>query len=50
LLQEINAGGTVVVMATHDLELVRDTGYRVIEFKHGELVYDSGVDQGGAAP
>jgi cell division transport system ATP-binding protein len=49
LLQEINAGGTVVVMATHDLELVRDTGYRVIEFKNGELVYDSGVDQGGAA-
>jgi len=46
LLQEINAGGTVVVMATHDMELVRDTGYRVIELKGGSLVYDSGVDDG----
>jgi cell division transport system ATP-binding protein len=31
LLKEINGGGTVVVMATHNLSLVRETGYRVIE-------------------
>ncbi|MGE0555598.1 MAG: cell division ATP-binding protein FtsE [Gemmatimonadales bacterium] len=49
LLQEINAGGTVVVMATHDMELVRDTGYRVIELKGGSVVYDSGVDDGRAS-
>jgi cell division transport system ATP-binding protein len=48
LLREINAGGTVVVMATHNMELVRDTGYRVIELKGGRLVYDSGVDENGA--
>jgi cell division transport system ATP-binding protein len=42
LLKEINAGGTVVVMATHNLALVRDTSYRVIELKGGAVVYDSG--------
>jgi cell division transport system ATP-binding protein len=41
LLKEINAGGTVVVMATHNLALVRDTSYRVIELKGGAVVYDS---------
>ena len=41
LLKEINAGGTVVVMATHNLALVRDTNYRVIELKGGAVVYDS---------
>ena len=41
LLQQINGGGTVVVMATHNLNLVRDTGYRVLELKGGQIVYDS---------
>ena len=41
LLRDINAGGTVVVMATHNLSLVRDTGYRVIELKAGRIVFDS---------
>jgi cell division transport system ATP-binding protein len=51
LLKEINGGGTVVVMATHNLALVRDTGYRVIELKGGEVVYDSAdeVPAGGVA-
>ncbi len=44
LLQQINAGGTVVVMATHNLAVVRDTGYRVIELKGGQIVYDSGQE------
>lgn len=48
LLREINAGGTVVVMATHDMELVRDAGYRTIELRSARLVYDSGVDENGA--
>jgi cell division transport system ATP-binding protein len=43
LLREINAGGTVVVMATHNMELVRDTGYRVIELRSGKIVFDSGA-------
>jgi cell division transport system ATP-binding protein len=41
LLREINASGTAVVMATHDLELVRSTDFRCIELNHGELVFDS---------
>ena len=41
LLREINASGTAVLMATHDLELVRRTDYRCIELNHGELVFDS---------
>jgi cell division transport system ATP-binding protein len=41
LLREINASGTAVLMATHDLELVRSTDYRCIELNHGEIVFDS---------
>src|SRR2546422_5742519 len=45
LLRDINASGTAVVMATHDLDLVRQAPYRVIELQEGALVYDSGVDE-----
>lgn len=48
LLRDINAGGTVVVMATHDLDLVRQTSYRIIEMRDGSLVYDSAVDEAAA--
>ena len=41
LLREINASGTAVLMATHNLELVRSSDYRNIEMKHGEIVFDS---------
>jgi cell division transport system ATP-binding protein len=41
LLRDINAGGTAVVMATHDLNLVRQTTNRTIELRRGEVVYDS---------
>jgi len=41
LLREINASGTAVIMATHDLELVRRSEYRTIELNHGEIVFDS---------
>ena len=45
LLRDINASGTAVVMATHDLDLVRQAPYRVIELQEGALVYDSSVDE-----
>jgi cell division transport system ATP-binding protein len=45
LLREINAGGTVVVMATHDLDLVRQAPYRTIELRDGAVVYDSAEDE-----
>jgi cell division transport system ATP-binding protein len=49
LLREINAGGTVVVMATHDLDLVRQTSYRKIELREGAIAYASAVDARAAA-
>jgi cell division transport system ATP-binding protein len=42
LFRDINATGTAVLLATHNLELVRrHPGYRVIELDHGSVVYDS---------
>jgi cell division transport system ATP-binding protein len=41
LIRDINATGTAVVFATHDLNLVRQTNYRSIELQDGALVYDS---------
>ena len=41
LFTEINASGMTVMMATHNLDLVRaHPQYRVLELSHGELVYD----------
>jgi cell division transport system ATP-binding protein len=47
LLRDINANGTAVVMATHNLDLVRQAPYRVLELQDGALVYDSAVDEPG---
>jgi len=44
LLRHIHAGGTSVIMATHNLDLVRRHEYRTVELKQGELVYDSAYD------
>ena len=41
LLRDINASGTAVLMATHDLDLVRSSGLRSLELNKGALVYDS---------
>jgi len=46
LIREINAAGTAVVMATHDLDLVKQTTYRTVELREGAIVFDSGVDDG----
>ncbi|MEX0908175.1 MAG: hypothetical protein WDZ58_00310, partial [Gemmatimonadaceae bacterium] len=54
LQRDINSTGTAVLMATHDLDLVRRTDYRVIELNHGRIVYDSAeppqTEAAGAAP
>ena len=42
LLQDINEQGTTVVMATHDLELVKDLKLRRLRIDGGKLVHDSG--------
>ena len=41
LLRDINATGTAVVMATHDLDLVRGTSFRTVELQDGALVHDT---------
>ena len=41
LLQDINEQGTTVVMATHDLELVKDLKLRRLRLDDGKLVHDS---------
>jgi cell division transport system ATP-binding protein len=41
LLRDINASGTAVLMATHNLDLVRRTDYRTILLDHGRIVSDS---------
>jgi len=33
------------VMATHDLDLVRQASYRTIEMREGGVVFDSAVDE-----
>lgn len=40
LLREINALGTAVVMATHDLSLIMRSGHRYLKLERGELIYD----------
>lgn len=49
LIREIGSLGTAVLMATHDLELIRHyPQYRVIELSEGAIVYDS-LDSDDAA-
>ncbi len=54
LFRDINASGTAVLMATHDLDLVRRSGCRTIEVNRGQVVFDSAADGGfrtsGASP
>jgi cell division transport system ATP-binding protein len=41
LLKDISAAGTAVVMATHDLDLVRKSNFRTIELDHGKIARDT---------
>ncbi|MEP6729815.1 MAG: cell division ATP-binding protein FtsE [bacterium] len=41
LLREINGAGTAVMMATHNLELIRRQEFRTIEMNRGAVVFDS---------
>ncbi len=46
LIRSINAAGTAVLFATHNLELVRKSpNVRLVELDHGKIVYDSGASQ-----
>jgi cell division transport system ATP-binding protein len=41
LLRDINTSGTAVIMATHNLDLIRRADYRTIEINRGQIVFDS---------
>jgi cell division transport system ATP-binding protein len=41
LLKDISAAGTAVLMATHDLQMVRSAPFRNIELDHGRIVSDT---------
>jgi cell division transport system ATP-binding protein len=41
LLREINTGGTAVLMATHNLDLIRRQEFRTVEMNRGAVVFDS---------
>lgn len=47
LLMEINRRGTTIIMVTHEHQLVRDFGRRVIMIEHGNIVADN--ENGGGA-
>ena len=40
VLREVNAAGTAILMATHDIDLVRRSGLRTLEIHGGRLVAD----------
>ena len=42
LFRDINASGTTVLVATHDRELIKWVGRRVIQLDHGQLAGESG--------
>ena len=42
LLKDINEQGTTVIMATHDVDLVKGLHARTLELKQGKIVKDSG--------
>ena len=48
LLWDINASGTAVLMATHDLDLVKSVDAHLVELQHGAVAYDSAEEPGGA--
>jgi ABC-type ATPase involved in cell division len=50
LLREINASGTAIMMATHNLELIRRQEYRTIEMARGQIVFDSAAPTSAPDP
>ncbi|MGH9199901.1 MAG: cell division ATP-binding protein FtsE [Vicinamibacterales bacterium] len=41
LFRDINAGGTTVLVATHDRELIKMVGRRTVHLEHGRLVTEA---------
>ena len=41
LLDEINKKGVTVIMATHNLDLVREFPRRIVKIEDGKIIYDT---------
>ncbi len=50
LLRDINATGTAVLMATHDLDIVKSFDTHLVELQHGVVAYDSAEEAGAGEP
>jgi cell division transport system ATP-binding protein len=50
LLKDISLAGTAVIMATHNLELVRSASFRTIELDHGRIINDTAEQPGTPVP
>ncbi len=49
LFKQLNAMGMAILMATHDLQMVRENpGVRLLELAEGRLVYDSQENEGAS--
>ena len=44
LFERFNQVGVSVVIATHDLELVRSMRYRIVTLNEGSIIDDTGAD------
>jgi cell division transport system ATP-binding protein len=42
LLRDVNTRGTTVIVATHDREMIRRTGHRVVTLEHGRMAAVAG--------
>lgn len=45
LLEEINKEGITVIMATHNLELLREFPKRIVKIEKGQIIYDTKRDR-----
>src|SRR4051812_44590380 len=50
LLRDISAAGTAVLMATHDLQMVRGAPFRNIELDHGRIISDTSDQPSASMP
>jgi cell division transport system ATP-binding protein len=50
LLKDISNAGTAVLMATHDMEMVRRSAFRNIELDHGRILRDTADETAHALP
>ncbi len=41
ILKKINQMGTTIILATHDAQVIKELGGRIVELEHGTIMSDS---------